>query len=191
MTTPSKHTQNIESWATPFRKVLELEVANGYSNKAVVGGLDRFVLHWIEPMAEFLADPNLAKLLVDTPYAELDDEARAGWVYQWQSRLAGEPPVTDGDVAAGAILENSRTRGKAILRAMADPAGDTASLDRGSPPPEPAAPQRKSAPAKAAAAALIIIFMETSLIGDGIPPKECSRANRANRWVKRPAGTPI
>ena len=87
MTTPSKNTQNIESWATPFRKVLDLEVANGYSNKAVVGGLDRFVLHWIEPMAEFLDDPNLAKLLLDTPYAELLEEARAGWVYQWQSRL--------------------------------------------------------------------------------------------------------
>ena len=95
MTTPSKNTQNIESWATPFRKVLDLEVANGYSNKAVVGGLDRFVLHWIEPMAEFLSDPNLASFCRTCSAAPLSSTSEP-WKLTGKSATIGVRAKTYG-----------------------------------------------------------------------------------------------
>jgi ATP-dependent DNA helicase RecG len=72
--------QTIES----LRKVLKLEQAKGYSDKAVMGGLDRFLRN-LSP-----SDKNLSRLL-SLNYSALDTRAREEWVIDTLKKLdAGE-----------------------------------------------------------------------------------------------------
>jgi len=68
--------QTIES----LRKVLKLEQAKGYSNKAVMGGLDRFLRNLSPP------DKNLSRLL-SLNYSALDTQARERWIKNILSQL--------------------------------------------------------------------------------------------------------
>ena len=56
MTSSTTETSTTESqaWVAPLTKILELEDANGFADKAVVGGLDRFLQRWAESLAPFL-----------------------------------------------------------------------------------------------------------------------------------------
>ncbi|MFQ6028269.1 MAG: ATP-dependent DNA helicase RecG, partial [Dehalococcoidia bacterium] len=105
---------NSDSWAVPFGKVLELEIASGYNNKAVVGGLDRFVQHWAQSMSEFIGNPDLIHELVQASYGDMSEEARARWVYRWQSLLSGQlitPTVSVEPEAAPASAEHREVSG--------------------------------------------------------------------------------
>ena len=41
----------------PLRKVLELEQARGYADKAVIGGLDKFLSRWAAKELESVTSP--------------------------------------------------------------------------------------------------------------------------------------
>jgi len=81
--------QTIES----LRKVLKLEQAKGYSDKAVMGGLDRFLRNLSPP------DEKLSQLL-SLNYSALDSRSREKWIKNLLSQLdSGErrapaPPKT-------------------------------------------------------------------------------------------------
>ena len=78
---------NTPNWIEPFRKILELEHSNGSDNRAVVGGLDRFVQHWAGEMTAFLGDPKLAQTLVQSSYAEMSPAERRYWASHWRAAL--------------------------------------------------------------------------------------------------------
>jgi ATP-dependent DNA helicase RecG len=69
----------------PLRKVLELEREKGYSDRAVIGGLDKFLRRWVTQAAASIATPRLLadfkKLrLDDVKYASLTEEQRRKWL---------------------------------------------------------------------------------------------------------------
>ena len=64
---------------TPLRKILELERKKDYSDSAVFGGLDRFLVKWTAKTESGIADPTLLKRfrkLSKINYAALDKEQR-------------------------------------------------------------------------------------------------------------------
>jgi ATP-dependent DNA helicase RecG len=87
---------NIES----LRKILELEREKGYTDSAVIGGLDRFLHRWAGQAMESIASPKiLAEFrrlrLDDSKYAEMTPPHRQRWIdeiFAFLSRL-GETPV--------------------------------------------------------------------------------------------------
>ncbi|MCX5993436.1 MAG: ATP-dependent DNA helicase RecG [Chloroflexi bacterium] len=78
MTQPS-----VDSAAT-FRAVLNLEVKNGYANRAVIGGLDKYVARWVSQCLPghdfFMSCPQLKTLLLGASYAEMSIHERNKWV---------------------------------------------------------------------------------------------------------------
>ncbi|HEU0022624.1 MAG TPA: ATP-dependent DNA helicase RecG [Dehalococcoidia bacterium] len=94
-------------WVEALRKILDLEAARGFDNGAVMGGLDRFVVHWSESIAGFLADTEGVRNLLQASYRQLSPRERADWVDRWNMLLdsvgesPGGPPVT------GPVFPNS------------------------------------------------------------------------------------
>ena len=43
-----------DDWTQSFRNILELERANGFNDRAVIGGMDGFLLMQAEPMAGYV-----------------------------------------------------------------------------------------------------------------------------------------
>ncbi len=73
--------------AATFRTVLNLEARSGFANRAVIGGLDRFVARWVSqgsPGHDFLlSQPRLKTLLTESPpYAGRSIDARRSWIEQ-------------------------------------------------------------------------------------------------------------
>jgi ATP-dependent DNA helicase RecG len=71
--------------AGPLRKVLELESARGYADRAVIGGLDKFLRRWAGQTMASIADPSLMaqfrRLRLDDPkYASLNQQQRRKWI---------------------------------------------------------------------------------------------------------------
>jgi len=71
--------------AEQLRKVLELEDNKGYSDSAVIGGLDRFLENWAGEAIESITTPRILnrfhRLHLDNPrYATLTREQRQEWV---------------------------------------------------------------------------------------------------------------
>ncbi|MFC2006886.1 ATP-dependent DNA helicase RecG [Chloroflexota bacterium] len=68
----------------PLRKILDLEGKKGYSNSAVIGGLDRFLRNWVGQAQGSITSPHLLnrfnKLLVNSSYASLTKEQRQEWI---------------------------------------------------------------------------------------------------------------
>ena len=73
--------------AETFRKVLQLEVSRKFDDKAVGGGMDRFLEHWAD---------DLPALWRGTPpngsYARLSKAKRKAWVEGWLDRLIADSP---------------------------------------------------------------------------------------------------
>ena len=72
---------NIES----LRKILELEHKKGYSDSAVMGGLDKFLRNWTAQAAESIINPRLLHRYhqfhqVNAGYASLTKKQRKDWV---------------------------------------------------------------------------------------------------------------
>jgi ATP-dependent DNA helicase RecG len=68
----------------PLRKILELEHSRGYSDSAVIGGLDRFLGNWSGPAMTLISSrralSRFRKLGLDKPgYASLSIEERQQW----------------------------------------------------------------------------------------------------------------
>ena len=69
----------------PLRKILELECEKGYTDSAVIGGLDRFLSRWAGQAIESITSPqlltNFHRLhLVDSNYASLTKQQRKQWI---------------------------------------------------------------------------------------------------------------
>ncbi len=67
----------------PLRKILELEQQKGYADKAVFGGLDRFLHNWSGQVLESVANPHLVKRfqhLINANYAAMTRQQRKEWM---------------------------------------------------------------------------------------------------------------
>ena len=100
-----------DTWIKTFRNILELEQANGFNDKAVIGGMDAFVRIWAGPMADFLGEsptnPALARLGYSpmtpaerqiarqlrgkTNYSSMTLAERSAWAGQWRLLLDTAP----------------------------------------------------------------------------------------------------
>ena len=74
------------SWVKAFESILKLEESHGFDDKAVLGGLDRFVERWsVEMASRALKD---AKFLLEESYDSMSRELRARWVAEWLEALS-------------------------------------------------------------------------------------------------------
>ena len=74
------------SWVKAFESILKLEESHGFDDKAVMGGLDRFVERWsVEMASRALKD---AKFLLEESYDSMSRELRARWVAEWLEALS-------------------------------------------------------------------------------------------------------
>ena len=67
----------------PLRKILELERNKGYSDSAVIGGLDKFLRRWSGQAIESIANPQLLNRfhrLVNSSYTSMTEQQRQDWV---------------------------------------------------------------------------------------------------------------
>ena len=115
MPTPAANTA---AWIKPFRSILELERSNRFDNRAVTGGLDRFLEHWAADITAFLETAPPDPPLTRTPYAELSLAAREQWADQWLALLSAGPTAAPPETTAPAAPPTSapktrQTRGPA------------------------------------------------------------------------------
>ncbi|MEC8858061.1 MAG: hypothetical protein VX664_11790, partial [Chloroflexota bacterium] len=77
------------TWAGTFQDILNLEESHGFDNKAVMGGLDKFVARFSDEMvAQAKEDEDF---LLKEPYDSMSVPVRAQWVAQWREALGGPP----------------------------------------------------------------------------------------------------
>ena len=86
-------TTGAPSWADAFQNILKLEESHGFDNKAVMGGLDKFVVRWAEEMAAQAGTTGDAAFLLNESYDTMSADVRAQWAAQWREAL-GAGPVT-------------------------------------------------------------------------------------------------
>ena len=77
------------AWAGTFQNILNLEESHGFDNKAVMGGLDKFVARFAEEMAAQVKEDE--NFLLKESYDSMSALMRAQWVTQWREAL-GRPP---------------------------------------------------------------------------------------------------
>ncbi len=78
-------------WADAFQKILELEESHGFDNKAVMGGLDKFVERWAEELASQAAPAGDDTFLLKESYDSMSSKMRAQWVAHWRESLGATP----------------------------------------------------------------------------------------------------
>jgi len=77
------------SWVAAFQNILKIEESHGFDNKAVMGGLDKFVARFADELAAWVfSDENF---LLKESYDSMNEKLRAQWVAQWREALGGEP----------------------------------------------------------------------------------------------------
>ena len=89
------------SWTKPFLNILNLEESRGFANKAVTGGMDKFVQRWSSDLSTAAGDSGASRFLLNEPYAAMSLEDRARWVFQWR-QLIETRPETGPDSASAA-----------------------------------------------------------------------------------------
>ena len=89
------------SWADAFQNILKLEESHGFDNKAVMGGLDKFVARWAEEMASQAGGSGDETFLLKESYDSMSAKVRAQWVAQWRESLAA-PLDNERDTATAA-----------------------------------------------------------------------------------------
>ena len=82
------------SWADAFQNILRLEESHGFDNKAVMGGLDKFVARWAEEMVAQAGTVGDEAFLLKENYETMSAKVRAQWVAQWREALGAEPGTT-------------------------------------------------------------------------------------------------
>ena len=85
----TEHSDNFP-WLTPFSKILDLENANGFSNKSVMGGLDKFLIRWSESLSRFCSLNNLSDAFCSPIYTGLSKDQRSVWVCNWNDVIKNE-----------------------------------------------------------------------------------------------------
>ncbi len=75
------------SWQDSLRNILRLEGSRGYDDRAVMGGLDKFVGLWAKEIASDLDDPPLVRKLTGTPYAAMSAQERSKLAGRWLEQL--------------------------------------------------------------------------------------------------------
>ena len=78
-------------WADAFQKILGLEESHGFDNKAVMGGLDKFVERWAEELASQAAPAGDDTFLLKESYDSMSSKMRAQWVARWRESLGATP----------------------------------------------------------------------------------------------------
>ena len=81
------------SWADAFQNILQLEETHGFDNKAVMGGLDKFVARWVDDLASRADATGDAAFLLKESYGSMSTKLRAQWVAQWREAL--DAPLDD------------------------------------------------------------------------------------------------
>ena len=101
-----------EEWVQSFRNILELERANGFNNRTVIGGMDDFVRLWAESMSGYVGKSPGGRQLLRPGYGRMTSSQRAEWVQQWLTLLRGDAaePVPAVEEAVPIKTETARTR---------------------------------------------------------------------------------
>ena len=122
-----------EDWTQSFRNILELERANGFNDRAVIGGMDGFVRRWAGSMADYVGNPQEDRELLRPGYERMTTTKRSEWVDAWLAALAsGAMPVKEaGKVASKEALpsRSGSPRGRTARTKSADPPPDSITLD--------------------------------------------------------------
>ena len=87
MATKEPEKETVPSWAGAFQNILKLEESHGFDNKAVMGGLDKFLARWSDEMAaQTVIDENF---MLRESYDSMSAKVREQWVVQWREALGG------------------------------------------------------------------------------------------------------
>ena len=111
----AEHSDNFP-WLTPFSKILDLENASDFSNKSVMGGLDKFLIRWSESLNRFCSLNNLSDDFCSPIYTGLSRDQRAGWVDKWNSVIKNELNIDRN----GQILETEIISSRGVTLPPAD-----------------------------------------------------------------------
>ncbi len=96
---PSRSAKS-EDWTQSFRNILELERANGFNDRAVIGGMDGFVRRWSEAMAGYVSGAQESRELLRPGYGRMTTSKRGEWVDWWLAALAGNAITTEVELSA-------------------------------------------------------------------------------------------
>lgn len=77
------------AWAGTFQDILNIEESHGFDDKAVMGGLDKFVARFSDEMSAQAKEDK--DFLLKESYGSMSVPMRVQWVAQWREAL-GEPP---------------------------------------------------------------------------------------------------
>ena len=81
------------TWRDSLRNILRLEESRGFDDRAVVGGLDKFLQRWSSEMAALVAGGgDLAEQLTGRLYNQMSPEERRQWASGWQEALNLDVP---------------------------------------------------------------------------------------------------
>ena len=114
-----------EDWTQTFRNILELERANGFNNRTVIGGMDDFARLWAESMAGYVGKSPEDTQLLRPGYAKLTASQRSEWAQSWLLLLQGEKggaapaPEAEEAVREKAPSVRSRTAKNASTKSKA------------------------------------------------------------------------
>ena len=93
---PSRSAKS-EDWTQSFLNILELERANGFNDRAVIGGMDGFVRRWSEAMAGYVGNAPESRELLRPGYGRMTTSRRGEWVDWWLAALAGSSPAREAE----------------------------------------------------------------------------------------------
>ncbi len=97
------------TWRDSLRNILRLEESRGFDDRAVVGGLDKFLERWSSEMAAIVAGREEAEQLPERPYSRMSPEERRQWAGSWQTVLDDAGPTTAPTPVAAAPAKPAKT----------------------------------------------------------------------------------
>jgi ATP-dependent DNA helicase RecG len=112
-----------EDWTQSFRNILELERANGFNDRAVIGGMDGFVRLWSESMSGYVDNPQENRELLRPAYARMPASKRGEWVDSWLAALdAGAMPASPAGSPGSQETPSGRSRAATVKSSRTKPA---------------------------------------------------------------------
>ncbi|PKB80407.1 MAG: hypothetical protein BZY88_08835 [SAR202 cluster bacterium Io17-Chloro-G9] len=122
------------AWLNPFRNILQIEEDHGFDNRAVVGGLDKFLERWAPDMALELESLHGADSLFHPAYSSMSPEGRREWASAWRD-LVPSLGMTPGPAS---------TSGKSTAAAEQTTNGTSAAVKPAASQPSPQGPPGKT-----------------------------------------------
>ena len=92
-------------WTDAFINILDLEESRGFTDKAVTGGMDRFVQRWSSDLETAAAGSGASRFLVNEPYGAMSPEQRTRWVSQWRQLIGNGPAASPASPPIAAAPE--------------------------------------------------------------------------------------